>query len=121
MRYIISEKQEALILSKLMEERLNEAEANDKVLRIKDYLDKGFKKVSQGAVDSNGDPSKAEMVLMIGYDGTPVRPLDDKQLFQKLQAKIKNILPEDERDEFLKKCMIAWYYGKITRNGTIIT
>ena len=121
MRYIISEKQEALILSKLMEERLNEAETNDKVLRVKGYLDREFKKVSQASVDSNDEPSKAEMVLMVGYDGTPVRTLSDKQLFQKLQAKFKTILPEDERDEFLKKCMIAWYYGKITRNGTIMT
>ena len=91
---------------------------SEKRLLVKKYLDDNFKRGSIDRMDDNGRPSKYEVVVLLTPDGKPVRTMTDKQMFNYLQAKFKDILPEDERDAFLKDAMIKWYNRKITRNGS---
>ena len=113
MNYIINESQEHIIINTLLKEELD---LGEKRLLIKKYLDDNFKK---GNIDitKDGEPSKEGVVLRLTSDKKPFKTMTDKQLFYHLQNKYKDILPENERDEFLKDLIKKWYYNKISKNG----
>jgi hypothetical protein len=122
---IITESQEAMIMNALLQDNPIEAESkdtpaedmSDKILSVKKYLDKYFKK---GDIDQikDGKPSKLEVVIMVSDNGKFLKTLTDKQLFDQVQADFKNILPEKDRDAFLKDVVIKWYNNKIKNSGT---
>lgn len=96
-------------------------ELGPKRLAVKNFLDKHFMKGSTPMLDNEGNPSKMEVVVMM-QDGKPLKSMDDKQLFYYLQShkQFRNMLPSNDRDEFLKKTIIAWYNKKINKNGNIM-
>lgn len=115
MKIIITENQEQLIINKLLSEQFDYSE---KRLMVKKFLDDNFQRGTMDKMDDNGNPSKYEVVVLLTQDKKPVKAMTDKQLFYYLQAKFKNILPEEERDEFLKDIIKKWYYKKISRVGS---
>lgn len=110
----------ALLQDNLTEAEVKDAPAedmSDKVLSVKRYLDKYFKK---GDIDQikDGKPSKLEVAIMVSDNGKFLKTLTDKQLFDQVQTDFKNILPEKDRDAFLKDVVIKWYNNKIKNSGT---
>jgi hypothetical protein len=122
---IITESQEAMIMNALLQDNPIEAESkdtpaedmSDKILSVKKYLDKYFKK---GDIDQikDGKPAKLEVALMMSDNGKILKTLTDKQLFDQVQTDFKNILPEKDRDKFLKDVITKWFYNKINDSGT---
>jgi hypothetical protein len=126
---IITESQEALLLNTLLNDNTPETtikvttdefpieDLSDKILSVKKYLDKYFKK---GNIDQikDGKPAKLEVALMMSDNGKILKTLTDKQLFDQVQTDFKNILPEKDRDKFLKDVIIKWFYNKINDSGT---
>jgi hypothetical protein len=92
----------------------------EKILVIKDFLDKNFQRGHMTKTDENGEPFACQLVVRLDQDGKPSKSMTDVQLFRYLQAKFKDILPESERDMFLKNVIKAWYDKKITRNGSLL-
>lgn len=118
MNVIITEEQEAKLLNMVLQEGY-EQNYGDKALLIKKYLDDNFMRGSTTVMNQEGFPDKQPVVIMLGPDKKPLRTMSDKQLFYLLQDKYKNILSGNERDEFIKKVMIAWFNKTISRNGNI--
>lgn len=126
---IITESQEALLLNTLLNDNSPETtikvttdefpieDLSDKILSVKKYLDKYFKK---GNIDQikDGKPAKLEVALMMSDNGKILKTLTDKQLFDQVQTDFKNILPEKDRDKFLKDVITKWFYNKINDSGT---
>ena len=125
---IITESQEAMLMNTLlnlepqMEITVNDdtssvEDLSDKILSVKKYLDKYFKK---GNIDQikDGKPAKLEVALMVSDNGKILKALTDKQLFDQVQTDFKNILPEKDRDSFLKDVITKWFYNKINDSGT---
>jgi len=126
---IITESQEALLLNTLLNDNTPETtikvttdefpieDLSDKILSVKKYLDKYFKK---GNIDQikDGKPAKLEVALMMSDNGKILKTLTDKQLFDQVQTDFKNILPEKDRDKFLKDVITKWFYNKINDSGT---
>lgn len=115
--YIITENQEQIIINNLLNE--NVGDYCEKRLAIKKFLDDNFQK---GQIDQSvdGNPQKMDIVIRITTDKKPFKVADDKYVFYKVQQNFRNILPQEELDDFIKKVIVAWYYNKITKNGTII-
>ena len=119
---IINERQEQLLMNTILQESVYNQDYNAKILRIKDILDKGFKKGTiQPQKNEKGNPYEQEVVVMM-CNGKPVQTMTDKQLFYHLQHQdeIRNMLPAQERDELLKKVIVAWYNKKINNRGSIL-
>lgn len=116
---IITEEQEALLMNTVLKNSPIE-DLSDKVLSVKKYLDKYFQK---GDIDQikDGKPDKLQIVVMKADNGKILKTLTDKQLFDQVQTDFRNILPEKDRDEFLKKVIIHWYNNKISDSGTMQT
>ena len=118
MNIIINERQEQLIINNMLSEDLDYGERR---LYVKKFLDDNFKKGSIDKMDDNGNPSKYEVVVLLTKDKKPVKTMTDKQLFYYLQSKFKDILPEEERDKFLKDTIRKWYQDKISKNGSSLS
>lgn len=118
MELIITEHQEQLIINSMLTEDLDYGERR---LHIKKFLDDNFKKATIDKMDDDGNPSKYEVVVLLTRDKKPVKVMTDKQLFYYLQSKFKDILPESDRDDFLKDTIKKWYADKITRNGSSLS
>ena len=120
---IINERQEMLLMNTILNEYSDEyvEELGPKRLELKTFLDKNFKKGSYDIIDDKGNPSKMELVVMM-QGQKPLKSMDDKQLAYYIQShdKFRNILPKNDRDKFIKDTLIAWYRGKISKNGNII-
>ena len=118
MNVIITERQEQLLINSMVNEELDYGERR---LCVKRFLDDNFKKGSIDRMDDDGNPSKYEVVVMLTQDKKPAKTMTDKQLFYYLQSKFRDILPEAERDEFLKDTIRKWYSDKISRNGSSLS
>lgn len=117
-KIIINEHQEEILLNLALQESYNQ-DYSAKVFRVKNYLDKNFMRGSIPQMDDNDMPSKQEVVIMLDGDGKPVKTMSDRQLFELLQDKFKDILPQEERDEWLKRVIISWYKKGISKDGTL--
>ena len=112
---IITENQEQLIINNLLKEDIDYSE---KRLMVKKYLDDNFQRGNIDKIGDNGEPSKEEVVVLLTKDKKPVKTMNDKDLFYYIQARFKNILGPNERDEFLKDTIKKWYYKKISPAGS---
>ena len=115
MRIIITENQEQVLINSLLHENFDYGE---KRLLIKKFLDDNFKKGTIDRMGDNGTPEKLEFVILLTKDKKPVKAMTDKQLFYYIQERFKNILPEEERDEFLKDIIKKWYNNRISKTGS---
>lgn len=119
-RIIITEEQEKIILSCILDEEKNFFVDTDKVLIIKKFLESNFKRASMQQTDKMGNPSTISLVGMLGPDGSVVRNLTDRQLFDYLQDRYKNIYTNNiQRDKFLAQVIKDWFYNKIDDNGML--
>jgi hypothetical protein len=92
----------------------------EKVLLIKRYLDKGFKRGNMDGLGSDGYPSTTPIVLMVNRIGEPVKKMTAQQLFYLLQDRFNKIYSDKKkRDGFLKMVMTDWYNKKITKEGLL--
>lgn len=106
----------------LVQLSLNEAfypEAN-KVLIIKNYLDKNFIKSSVDDIDNNGYPIKTQVVSMKNSHGEAMNTMTTSQLFYLIQDKFKNIYHNNEqRDNLIKQVIKDWCKNAISREGML--
>ena len=92
----------------------------EKVKIVEKFLDDTFVK---GAVPSIGEDGYAKPIFIVGMK----IPYSDKfknmtatQAFYMLQDKFKNIYSDPkQRDSFLKKVLVDWYNGKISKHGLL--
>ena len=115
MEVLITERQEQILINHCLQEQIDYSE---KRLLLKKFLDDNFQKGSIDVMNDNGEPSKTEVVILLTQDKKPVKTMNDEQLFYYLQSKFRDILPEEERDEFLKDTIKKWFYDKITKAGS---
>lgn len=90
----------------------------EKVLIVKNYLDKNFVKASIPCMGSDGYPTVLPVVGLKGADGAVMKNMTDKQLFFMLQNHFYKMFSDgEERDKFLKQIIKDWYYDKISKEG----
>lgn len=117
MRIKINESIEQNIINDLLIESFNPSA--EKVIIIKDYLDKNFAKSSIDDIDSNGFPSKSNVFNMIS-NGKTVKVMQPDELLLLLDDKFSKMMEnKDDRMKFLKQVLTDWFDGKITKNGLL--
>lgn len=120
-KIIISESQETLFLNAILDESLSNGDESNKVLMISKFLDQNFSRADTNVFDSNGYPVNKQVVAWLTPNKEPAKLLRSDQLFYVLQDKFQNIIADkNERDDFLKKVIKAWYAHKITKDGSIL-
>lgn len=91
----------------------------EKVLSIKDYLDKNFTRYENIDVDEDGYPKSYHAVQLI-MNGQPVKPMTMEELLRHLDDKfISMIRDKSDRRKFLIQVIKDWYNNKIDRNGLL--
>lgn len=115
---IINEGDETKIISELISEAFYPNV--DKVLFIKDYIDKNFKKQSLDDIDTNGYPCTTPSVVMMSKSGQPMKTMEMKEFLLFLDDKFHNMISdESDRKKFLKQVITDWYNNKISKNGLL--
>lgn len=119
-KIIINEKQEKTILSNIIYETTQFTVDPVKVLLIKDFLDKNFKRASLNGMGNDGYPSVTPIVGMIGSNGEVIKNMSDEQLFDLLCDKFKDIYANNiQRNKFIAQVMKDWFYKKISNEGLL--
>lgn len=91
----------------------------DQVIAIQEYLDKNFVKQKLDTLDTNGYPTKENVVILVSSDKQPLKTLNMKELLMLLDDKFHKFISDDkDRRMFLKQVIIDWYKGNI-RNGIL--
>lgn len=91
----------------------------EKVLSIKDYLDKNFTRYENIDVDEDGYPKSYNAVQLI-MNGQPVKPMTMEELLRHLDDKFMNMIRDkSDRRKFLIQVIKDWYNNKIDRNGLL--
>lgn len=115
---LINEGDETTIISELISEAFYPNV--DKVLFIKDYIDKNFKKQSLDDIDTNGYPCTTPSVVMMSKSGQPMKTMEMKEFLLFLDDKFHNMISdESDRKKFLKQVITDWYNNKISKNGLL--
>lgn len=115
---LINEGDETKIISELISEAFYPNV--DKVLFIKDYIDKNFKKQSLDDIDTNGYPCSTPSVVMMSKSGQPMKTMEMKEFLLFLDDKFHNMISdESDRKKFLKQVITDWYNNKISKNGLL--
>ena len=92
----------------------------EKVLIVKQFLDKNFKKGNAESLGANGMPCKVNIVGMLSSNGQVLRNLQFEELHDLLIDRFKNMFfDKDERDCFLKQVMNDWFNDKISVHGLL--
>lgn len=91
-----------------------------KVLLVKKYLDKGFKRGSYNSLGEDGYPKQNKIVAMLSTNGEVLKNMTATQLFYLLQDRFNSLFSDKkQRDAFLKKIIKEWYEKRISKNGLI--
>lgn len=92
----------------------------DKVLMVKNFLDKGFIRQLQDDIDANGYPKKKCVVILKSTDNQPLKTMAMRELLLMLDDKF-NSMVKDEKDrrKFLKQIIIDWFSNKISKQGLL--
>lgn len=113
----INENIEQSIIDSLLTEAFNPSA--EKVLIIKDYLDKNFNKNKIDDIDSNGYPTKVNIFNMVS-NGQNIKTLQPDEMLSLLDDKFSKIINDNnDRRKFLKQVLIDWYSNKISDNGLL--
>lgn len=119
-KIIINEEQEKILISRFLNEAKYYTVDTDKVLVVKKFLDKNFKRASMTQFDNNGDLVDKPIVGLLDNSGNVVKNMTDKQLFDLLQDKFSNIYANNiQRDKFIAQIIKDWYYNSIKDNGLL--
>lgn len=117
-KLIITEEKEQELIGDLLEEAFYPT--SDKVLLIKNYLDKNFARQELDSLDSNGYPIKEKTVTMLSRDKQPLKTLQIKELLMLLDDKFHKMISDDnDRKKFLKQVITDWYARNIKANGIL--
>ncbi len=115
---IITEQEEQRLIGNILQEAFYPT--SDKVLAIKSYLDKNFKKQELDSLDVNGYPIKEKTVMLLSKEKQPLKTLNMKELLRLLDDKFhKMISDNDDRKKFLKQVIVDWYRNNIKSNGIL--
>lgn len=115
---IISEEKEQQIIGDILTEVF--CPSAEKVLIIKDYIDKNFARQLLDNIDDDGYPTKEKTVVMLSVDKQPLKTLNMKEFLRLLDDRFfKMISDEKDRKKFLKQVIKDWYYNKIDKNGLL--
>lgn len=117
-KIIITEKQEQQLLEHLIVEQEFPIEPK-KVLIVKSYLDKNFKRGKLAEFGDNGLPVNTPVVGLMN-NGEVVKNLTARQLFDVLEDEFRGMfLNKIQRSKFLAKVIQDWYANKITKDGLL--
>ena len=117
MRIKINENIEQTIINDLLTESFNPSA--EKVVLIKDFLDKNFVKSSIDDIDSDGFPIKNNVFNMVS-NGKTVKVMQPDELLLLLDDKFSKMIEDkDDRIKFLKQVLTDWFEGKISKNGLL--
>jgi hypothetical protein len=117
-KIIITETQEQKLLEYLILETTYPIEPN-KVLLVKDYLDKNFKKGNLAEFGANGLPVNTPVVGILN-NGQVVKNLTAKQLFDILEDEFRGMFSDKiQRSKFLAQVIKDWYGNKISKEGLL--
>ena len=115
---IITEETEQKLIADILEEAFYPT--SDKVLAIKEYLDKNFAKQKLDSLDVNGYPTKENTVVMLSKEKQPLKTLNMKELLRLLDDKFHNMVSDNvDRKKFLKQVIRDWYQNNIKNNGIL--
>ena len=119
-KIIITETQEQKLLEYLILEKNYPIEPS-KVLLVKDYLDKNFKKGNLAEFGANGLPVNTPVVGLLN-NGQVVKNLTAKQLFDVLEDEFRGMFSDKiQRSKFLAQVIKDWYANKISKEGLLST
>ena len=117
-KIIITEEQEQKLLEYLITERNYPIEPN-KVLLVKKYLDKNFKRGNIAQFGDNGMPTNTPVVGILNQ-GKVVKNLTALQLFDLLEDEFRGMFSDKiQRSKFLAQVIKDWYAGKISKEGLL--
>jgi len=120
-KIIITEQQEQMLLEHLIMEKTYPIDVN-KVLLVKKFLDKHFKRGSLAQFGTDGMPENTPVVGMISEDVKIVKNLTARQLFDVLEDVFKRMFSNKiQRAKFLVQVIKDWYYERITKEGLLST
>lgn len=119
-KIIITEVQEQALLECLVMEQTYPIDPN-KVLLVKQYLDKHFKKGSLEQFGANGMPQVISVVGVLS-GGNVVKNLTAQQLLDILENEFRGMFTDKiQKTKFLAQVIKDWYAGKITKDGLLST
>lgn len=117
MKIKITEKIEQEVIGDILTESFSPY--TEKVLIVKDYLDKNFTQGNIDDIDENGYPVKIGVVNMINNNQV-VKTLQGDEILLLLNDKFNKIIKNNEdRNKFLKQVLTDWFDGKISKNGLL--
>ena len=115
---VINENKERDIVSSILQEAFYPSA--EKVLLVKDYLDKNFTRSDMDDIDETGYPTKVKTVLMLSSNGQPLRQMDMRELLMVLDDRFNGMISDEaDRKKFLKQVIMDWYGDKIGQNGML--
>lgn len=116
-RILINENTEQEVISGILEEAL--CPSAEKVLLVKNFIDKNFAKVEVDDIDDNGYPTKDKMINMLS-NGQPLKTMSLSEFLLMLDDKFHSMISNDsDRKKFLKQIIKDWYTGKLAKNGIL--
>ena len=119
-KIIITESQEQALLEYFVMEKTYPIDPN-KVLLVKKYLDKHFKKGNLAQMGSNGMPINEPVVGLIAGNEV-VKNLTARQLLDVLMDEFRGMFSDKiQRSKFLALVIKDWYAGKISKEGLLST
>ena len=94
--------------------------SSEKVVAVKEYLDKNFKKSEIDDFDENGYPIKVKCAYMINNNGQPIKTVLPKELLMILDDKFSKIISDKaDKRKFLKQIIIDWFDNAISKEGIL--
>ena len=116
-KIIITESQFKDLKKRLAESYFVEPE---KVKIVQKFLDDNFVKGALPSIGDDGYPKPTWIVALKIPFSQEVKNMTATQAFYMLQDKFKNIYSDPkQRDKFLKKVLIDWYNGNISKHGLL--
>lgn len=117
-RIVITEEQEQMLLNTLIVEQHFSIDPN-KVLIVKNFLDKNFKRGNIAEFGENGLPKNTSVVGLLN-NGEVVKNLTSHQLFDILEDEFRGMFSNKiQRSKFLIQIIKDWYANKISKEGLL--
>lgn len=119
-KIILTEKQEQQLLEYLIVEQQYPIDPK-KVLIVKKFLDKNFKRGSLAEFGDNGLPVNTPVVGLLNNNEV-VKNMTARQLFDVLEDEFRGMFSDKiQRSKFLAKVIQDWYANKISKEGLLTT
>lgn len=113
----ITEETEQMAIRDILQESFYPT--GEKVLAIKQYLDKNFQRIQTDDIDEKGYPKKVNCVMLMSGN-QQLKPMTMNELLLMLDDKFNNMISDkNDRRKFLKQVIQDWYLNKIDRTGVL--